>query len=243
MLNRRSLLRLLMAPAAACALLLPALVRSQAAPRPGTLGVPRPAPRPPAPTPGSAPTGIAPMRGDTARPMALFGVVYDSLTDKPLANATVQVVSEADKSQSFATQTDAEGRYRIPGLRPGRYLAGFFHEALDAVGMDQTVMRVILQPDTAARLDFGVPGPRGLKALLCGSPPGDSTGALVGVVRDADAGTPVNNAKVVVTWHELQLSPGGLRNAHRRYPAKVRPSGSYVVCGLPSDGAVEANAE
>src|SRR5205085_2732714 len=106
------------------------------------------------------------------------------------------------------------GRNRIPDLRPGRYLTGFFHEVLDAVGLEQTVVRVLIQPDTAARLDFAIPGARTLRARICGATPGDTSGALVGVVRDADSGTPVTNAKVVVTWNELQISPAGLVNAH-----------------------------
>jgi hypothetical protein len=247
MLNlRRILRRCLAVPVAAGALVVPALLSAQAAPRPGTLGPARPAtpPRLPTPTaPGAAAPGVPALRGDSTRPMALFGIVYDSLAQTPLANANVQIVSETDRTQSYVATTDAEGRYRIPAVRPGRYLAGFFHEVLDAVGLEQTVMRVLIQPDTAARLDFGIPGARALKARLCGAQPGDSTGALVGVVRDAESGTPVTNAKVVITWNELQLNPTGLINAHRRLPARVRSGGGYVVCGLPADGSVEANAE
>ncbi|AHG90456.1 TonB-dependent receptor plug [Gemmatirosa kalamazoonensis] len=246
LIHRRIARRLLAAPILAGALLVPALLSAQAAPRPGTLGPSRPAappPRQPTPTAPGAAAPLPVLRGDTTRPMALFGTVYDSLSQTPLRDATVQVVSETDRSQSFVGTTDSEGRYRITGVKPGRYLAGFYHEMLDAVGLEQPVMRVLIQPDTAARLDFGIPGQRTLRALVCNAPPGDTTGALVGVVRDAESGNAVPNAKVVVTWNELQITPAGLRNAHRRYPAKVRPSGGYVICGLPPDGSVEANAE
>lgn len=244
---RRRFLHHLMVPVAAGVLVAPAVSLAQAAPRPGTLGVPRPATPPRQPQPGTrgAPAPGAPGTPfDTSRTLAVFGVVYDSLAQAPLADATVQMVNEADRAQSFTAVTDSTGRYRIPGVRPGRYLAGFFHEMLDAFGLAPSAMRVLVQPDTAARLDFGVPGPRSVKAALCGpNVPGDSTGALVGLVRDADAGAPVGNAKVVVTWNELKLSPAGIQNVHRRYPARVKPTGSYVICGLPSDGVVEANAE
>lgn len=221
---------------------------AQAAPRPGVLVPTRPTPPPKQPLPGtSAPAPTTPaasaFRPDTAKPMAVYGVVFDSLANAPLANAQVQFVSEIDRTKSFAATTDSLGRYRVPNLVPGRYLAGYFHEMIDALGIEPQVMRVMVNPDTAARLDFGVPGPRRVRAALCGAQPGDTTGALIGVVRDAESGVPVPNAKVVVTWQEVQFDATGLRNAHRRFPARVRPGGAYAICGLPADGSVEANAE
>jgi hypothetical protein len=245
--SRRLLRRAFAASVVASTLAVPALASAQAAPRPGSLGVPRPAAppqRPPSTSGGAAnPSPAAPVPADSGRPLAIYGVVYDSLADAPLANATVQMVNEFDRAQSFVAVTDSLGRYRIPGVRPGRYLAGFFHELIDQLGIEPAAMRIFVRPDTAARLDFGTPSPRSLRQIICGAAPGDSTGALIGVVRDAESGTPVTNAKVVVTWNELQVSPTGIRNAHRRYPAKVRTAGSYAICGLPSDGVVEANAE
>lgn len=242
--SRRSLYRLLAVPVLAGALVAPARSHAQAAPRPGTLGPPRPTTPPRQPMPGAAPAPTLSAPLDTNRTLALFGVVYDSLARAPLANATVQIVSETDRTRSFTGSTDSEGRYRIPAVRPGRYLAGFFHEAIDALGIEPPPMRVLVGVDTAARLDFGVPGPRGLRQMLCGpSSPGDTTGAVIGLVRDAENAAPLPNAKVVITWSEVQISETGIRNAHRRYPARVRPGGSYVVCGLPGDTKVEANAE
>ncbi len=231
---------------------LPALAVAQAAPRPGTLGSPRTTPPPPRPaTPGtaapganSAPRAIDPGVSDTAKPLTLYGTVFDSLAQKPLAGATVQLASETNRSLSFSATTDAAGRYRMPGVRPGRYLAGFFQSDIDALGIQLPPRLVMVMPDTAARLDFDVPGPRQLRQLLCGpSTPGDSSGMLIGVVRDAESGMAVQNAKVVVTWNEVQITPAGIRNAHRRYPAKVRADGGFSICGLPSDGQVIANAE
>jgi hypothetical protein len=83
-----------------------------------------------------------------------------------------------------------------------------------------------------------------LRQIFCGPPdPGDTTGALVGTVRDADSRLPVTNARVIVTWSEFRVSEAGVGTVHRRVPAKVRPEGSFVICGLPAEGSVVANAE
>jgi hypothetical protein len=127
---------------------------------------------------------------------------------------------------------------------PGRYIAGFFHPAVDALGITPPAQLIAILPDTAARFDFAIPGSRRMRQLLCGpSESGDTTGAIVGVVRDADTQMPLGNARVVVTWTEFRVSTAGVGPVHRRIPAKVRPEGSYVICGLPSEGAVVANAE
>lgn len=220
---------------------------AQAAPRPGVLGAPRPSAPPPRQPPGTAPAPTAvPARPavDSGPPLTLFGTVYDSLSQRPLVDATVQFVSERDRATSFNGTTDSSGNYRIRGVRPGRYIAGFYHPMLDALGATPPPQLVQVLPDTAARLDMGVPGPRRMRQVFCGATySGDTTGALVGVVRDADSHLPVTNARVVVTWSEFRVSETGVGTVHRRVPAKVRPEGSFVICGLPADGNVVANAE
>ncbi|GJG84907.1 hypothetical protein tb265_00880 [Gemmatimonadetes bacterium T265] len=209
------------------------------------------APPPPA---AAAPTG--------QRPMAVSGVVYDSLADAPLARATVQFVSESDRARAYSVETDSLGRYRLRSVLPGRYVAGFLHPDLDALGIELRPVLVDLLPDTAAQFDFGVPGSRTLLPALCGpnNPagrnPATSTdeslnellqpkapGALTGSVRDAETGAPLPGAKVVVTWKEIRSSGGTLVNASRRVPAVVRADGGFVACGLPADVDLVASAE
>ncbi len=243
--------RLLLAAAFACATIAgagvpPVRLAAQAAPRPGVIGAPRPVPpRQPAVGPGGASTLPVPAAVDTSAVLAVFGFAYDSIAQAPLVNATIQLVSETDRGRSFTATTDSTGRYRIPGVRSGRYLAGLYHEVLDVLGAEAPTLRLLIRPDTAARLDFGTPSARTARAAICGPTAyGDTTGALIGIVRDAESGAGLNEAKVVVTWNEIQADETGIRNAHRRYPAKVRPGGVYTICGLPADGGrVEANAE
>jgi outer membrane receptor protein involved in Fe transport len=52
----------------------------------------------------------------------LVGIVVDSISGQPLATATVEVRAAADNSVVAGALTDGEGRFRIQGLMPGRYV-------------------------------------------------------------------------------------------------------------------------
>ena len=237
---------------------------AQARPKAGAIGgTSTPTRAPGRPTPGtSAALDTTPSVARTGRPMAVYGTVYDSLAAAPLAGATVQFVAVTDRARAFTSETDSLGRYRIAGLTPGRYVAGFLHPDVDALGVELRPTVVDLLPDSAAQFDFGVPGSRALLPALCGpnNPAGrtgataadenlyaliqpKAPGALTGSVRDAETGAPLPGAKVVVTWKELKSTGGAIVNASRRLPAVVRADGGFVACGLPSDVDLVASAE
>ncbi len=239
-------------------------VAAQAAPRAGAIGgtSTRPTRGPVRQPPDAAEPAAAVVKPQAAgRTMAVSGLVYDSLSDAPLAGATVQFASDAERTHAYSAQTDSLGRYRIGGLAPGRYVAGFLHPDVDALGVELRPLLVELLPDSVAQVDFGVPGSRTLLPALCGpnNPAGRAStgqdealnmilqpkppGALTGSVRDADTGAPIPGAKVVVTWKEVKSSGGALINASRRMPATVRADGGFVACGLPSDVDLVASAE
>jgi hypothetical protein len=229
----------------ALAAALPGSVAAQAKPRPGTLGGATPRPVEPVRPPGTAsprPAAPAALRPDSLRRMPIGGVVTDSLAGVPLAGATVQLASEADRTITFTTQTDSAGRWRIPGVMPGRYLAGFFHPTVDALGIQPPVTLVEFLPDTAARLDLGTPGPATVRAQLCPNAAPDRA-VLLGGVGDAEVGAPIPQAKVVITWSEIRINEEGVRNVKRRLPVTVRPDGGYLACDLPAETDLVANAE
>jgi hypothetical protein len=234
------------------ATLAPVLAGAQARPRPGTIGTPPRTPPPTTGTQGGRPTGpTTPATGaarpapppDSLRPMPIKGIVWDSISSEPLVGATVQMAHQTDRAVSFSAVSDSNGNYRIEGVRPGRYLIGFFHPSLDALRLDPPVLLADIRPDTAAMIDLGLPGPERVRAAVCGPNVGDRAGVMLGVVRDADSNEPIKDAKVVVTWNEFVIRDNSLANEHRRIPARVRPDGSFSVCGLPTNLQVVANAE
>lgn len=188
----------------------------------------------------------------TARPAAagplgaVHGVVFDSLTRRPLAGATVQSVRAGDLLGGRTVTTDSTGAFRIDSLAPGRYLVGFLHPVLDLLQVEAAPRVVEVGPrGDAVRVDLAVPDLARVRPVLCGSAqaPADSTGLLAGRVRDAaDDAPPVANATVVLTWSELSLEERGVRTAHRRVAVTTGPGGSYVVCGVPAGVELAATA-
>ncbi|AHG88717.1 hypothetical protein J421_1180 [Gemmatirosa kalamazoonensis] len=181
-----------------------------------------------------------------AQTVAVTGTVYDSVSGAPLAGALVQLAAERDPTRVLSAEADSLGRYRITGVSPGRYLAGFVHPALDLLGLDPSMHVVDIPADTARRLDLAIPGGTRLRAAICGSTAraDDSTGAIVGQVRDAETDAPLDSARVVVTWQELALGDGArVHLERRRIPAAVRPGGYYAICGVPADDPIVGGAE
>jgi hypothetical protein len=226
--------------------------------RPG--GAPRPA------RPDTTPTGARRAGGlpDSLRSIGVSGVVFDSVAGAPLVGATVQWANASNLARTYTTQTDSAGRYAFPAIRLGRYLVGFIHQNVDALGVELPPLVVELRGDSAARFDLGTPSASTLLPAVCGNnapatrPGGNAlgellratrpAGALLGSVRDADSGEPVGGARVVVTWTELQTEGdptqgATVRNVRRRVPVRTRADGGFVACGLPSGVDLVANAD
>jgi hypothetical protein len=175
--------------------------------------------------------------------VVLHGTVFDSVARGPLADATVQAVRPDDPGAVRTARTDSAGRYRLEGLSPARYVVGFLHPLLETLGVELKPVLVDLTAGASGSVPLAVPAPASLRAGLCpAAPADDSTGAIAGAVRDADTGAAVADATVVITWSEIAITRGGVRTERRRVPATVRPDGGFLVCGVPTDGPVEASA-
>lgn len=179
-----------------------------------------------------------------ARPVTLVGTAWDSLAGVPLAGALVQLAAESNPGAPARTAVaDSLGRWQLDSVPRGTYLAGYFHPTLDALGIEAPTFRVLVQGDSVARLDLAIPGPQRMRALLCGAPAADdSTGGIVGVMREPEAGDPIAGATLSVGWRELVIEKGSIRNVQRRVPVIAQPSGLVVACGVPTDTPVEVDA-
>lgn len=223
---------------AAAGALLPRPATAQRRPPP----LPRPtAPGAPRPTTPAAPTAAA--TRDT-QPARVFGTVIDSVSGETLAGAIVQLVRADSTAAARSAVADSAGLFSFPAVPPGRYIIGFLHPVIDAIGIEPPQQLVAVEPGRPLELDLATPSGERIREALCGRlAPGDSSGALVGTVRDADVGTAIAGAKVVLTWRQLTLDASGLRFGERRAPATARADGSYSVCGVPSDVDVVASAD
>lgn len=179
----------------------------------------------------------------SAGAVVLRGIVYDSLAHGPLVGATVQAVQVENAARARTASTDSTGAFQIDSLAPGRYLVGFLHPTLDLLSVQITPVVVVADGRPLPAVTLAVPGPHAVRAAVCPStPPADSSGAIAGVVRNALTGDAAPGATVVLSWEELGVSRQGVQHEMRRVPVTARADGSFLVCGVPTDVALEASA-
>lgn len=188
--------------------------------------------------------GTSPVAGSGSATVS--GVVRDSLSRSPLADAMVQLIA-ADNPTRFGRVaiSDSLGRYSIAGIPDGVYNLGFFHPRLDTLGVEPPALQVRVANGNAVRADLAIPSPDRLREVICGSRSARDAGALViGTVRDAGDGSPAAGATVVGEWLELTYTPRN-RNVTRRVPrvvAKTEAGGWFALCGLPRAGSISLTA-
>ena len=176
--------------------------------------------------------------GDGAR---VSGVVYDSLAARPLAGAHVQVVptgqglSEAGRR---TTLSDSAGRFEVGDLAPGRYLVGFVHPKLDSLGLDAPVRHFEVRGTRDVAMDLAVPSAATVISTWCGAgAAGDSSGVILGFVRDVASASTLTDATVAAQWSAITITARGARAGVQQASAHTDRSGWYGLCGVPR-GAV-----
>ena len=187
------------------------------------------APPKPAPAPAAAPAAPA--------PGTIVGFVFDSTIMRPLAVATIQLVTRNDVThgKSFTAISDSSGFFRVADVPPGEYIATFFHPRLDELGLEGPMRSVQI---TSGRNDveLGIPGARRVIGLHCGlRPRGDSSGVLLGSLVQADKPEAVPNATVTAQWFELSFSARGMTRSTPTVRATTDANGRFAFCGLPTD--------
>ena len=181
---------------------------------------------------------------DTSATVSVAGTVYDSVAATPLSGAEVQFVDSEYRARAYAAHTDSLGHFRMTDVRPGAYIVGFFHSALDALGISPPLRVVTVRAGAENVVTLAIPGGGRIMPIVCGvRPSSDSVGAMAGIVSHADTGIPIAGAKVVVTWTEIVIDKRGLVTEHRRVPAQTAEDGSYRICGLPGADTVIASVE
>jgi hypothetical protein len=168
----------------------------------------------------------------------IAGVVFDSLvTNAPLSGAEVTV----DGSDRSAV-TDAKGRFTIDSVAAGRAVIRFYHSTLDSLGFSAAPVAVVVADSSVVQARLSTPSPTTVHSRLCPLPQPQSTGVLLGRVRNVDGRAPMPNADVTVRWSEWSLGAGALTRTERRASDTTETGGAYVVCGVPTDVAVVARA-
>jgi hypothetical protein len=171
-------------------------------------------------------------------PLAVRGVVYDSLRRAPLGNALVTIIEQGRR-----TNSDARGLFAFDGVAPGTYTFGVQHAALDSIGFTGLSVRATIDAGLEA-LRIAVPSFATLWRAACGEgrPPADS-GFIYGTVRDALSGALVPNATIELTWIDLVVGRQfRVSETRRRGQTRADSTGNYDVCGVPTSVSLRIRA-
>lgn len=190
--------------------------------------------------------GQIPVSVHGRRVSSVSGVVYDSIARTPLAGAVVQLVRATDVVKLESTITDAAGHYTLESVPAGRYIIVFLHPVLDSLGIDPIERLVDVLGDGVVRRDLAIPAPKSFHAAVCG-PSGatDSSGVILGILRDAESFEPIPNAVVSAQWREFTFGPHGIARVLRRATTMTRDNGWFALCKIASRAnvAIVASAE
>ena len=162
----------------------------------------------------------APVVGDTVR-----GVVYDSLSQRPLVGATVMA-----EPGGQSALTDDAGRFTIiTAERVTRVTA--FHLTLDRTGIGS--LTAVPAAGAGAHTTLATPSALTAWQRLCPGTvrPAQREGVVFGTVRGSDGATRIAGARVRVSW---DTGPPDAATAVRQFEVRTDSVGSYYACGVPA---------
>lgn len=168
------------------------------------------------------------------------GIVYDSIARTPLADARVSLVGadSANATRQFSATSAADGTFRIPGVQVGRYVVGFYHPALDTLGLQAAERVVHIGPESVS-VALATPSPETIITGFCGAlnrtAERAAPGLLMGRVDDAQRESAVDSGFVIVTWSEARVAGSRITVADARGDTRIRGGGLFALCGVPRD--------
>ncbi|MGH7637955.1 MAG: carboxypeptidase regulatory-like domain-containing protein [Gemmatimonadaceae bacterium] len=175
---------------------------------------------------------------------SISGVVIDSVADRPLTGATVQLIV-FDQATMFTrtTLSDSLGRYTIDRLPDGHYVLGFVHPMLDSLGLESPAREVFIRGAVPQRVDLAIPSPERLRWAVCGGPnPTQPQAMVVGFARDARDGSLAAGVTIAGEWNELTFTSSGITRSAPRLVAVTADNGWFALCGVPSSGLITLTA-
>jgi len=178
----------------------------------------------------------------------------DSITQMPLAGASVRLVSVLDTTRVHDATLDARGRARVDSLPAGPWVLTARHARLDTLGIGNVVVPFTVRAGRGVTARAAVPSMNTLVARVCGEAAAPGTGYLFGTVRRAVptkapsstaasvSDLPLSAGQVTAQWLDLRVDSGRVARSIVTTDVPVGDNGRYVVCGVPSETTVRLRA-
>ena len=207
------------------------------------------------------PLGIAMPYRDLLAPSRVTGVVFDSLTGRPLAGARVWLLPEdlpediafglapsggRPVAGALSQLADSAGAFALADLPAGTWRLAFEHPSLDSVGVRAPAYDIRLRPGASVSGVLAVPSLATLRAG-CVTPAGTKSpsahGMISGLVRAAGDDRVLVGALVRASWVELQRTTALRRSAAPVVvEAHTDSLGMYRICGVSDSTEVTVMA-
>ena len=179
-------------------------------------------------------------------PLVLTGSVVDSATAAPIPRARISLAGT-----THSTDSDATGRFAIPGVIPGGYTVVVRTASLDSLGVAHQASGAFIEAGDSIRIR--VPTARQVAPTLCrsderptGVPSGASLGILAGRVAGVRDSTSLAAVRIVAEWAAPRSdgATGGEETAPT-YWFETRPNaeGFFLMCSLPVNTALVVQAD
>ncbi|MDB4905501.1 MAG: hypothetical protein JWO05_285 [Gemmatimonadetes bacterium] len=169
--------------------------------------------------------------------IAVSGVVWDSISRHPLAHAAVQLAAPGSVDVLYSAESDEAGRFELPAVKPGKYLATFYHYAVDTLGLVPPVRAIEIDARRNA-FTLSTPSAKSVTKAICGRAVGDSLGAIYVRALDASTGVPLVGAVVVASWSEIVIRGRRIAQEDPQTQALTTEDGWASLCGLPADAEI-----
>ena len=161
--------------------------------------------------PGNAATGDATVRG----------VVYDSVRDRPLADATVFLLATG-----LSTVTDRHGAFTFSYVPAGDHAIAFIHPYADTLGLPVRPTPVVVPASGAVSVTLAIAPVPG-----CDDQADLAAARIGGFVVDADSGDGIEDARVMAQWYRERTSDRTDRHVYST-SAVTAENGAFLLCGF-----------
>ncbi len=163
----------------------------------------------------------------------ILGIVYDSTTSAPLAEARVAVMGT-----SAIGNTGENGEFRLDSVPEGEHTLMFFHQRLGTLGVAGSTQQVVVRGESVAEAYLAIPSRETILTAWCSAETNLGNTSIGGVVTDALTSVPLPGARVVALGDRVGVMQ------RRRVVAEARTgnSGEFRLCGLDADTELSITA-
>jgi hypothetical protein len=163
--------------------------------------------------------------------VTMAGVIVDSVSKKPVADATIEL-----SGTGLAAASDARGKFEISNILPGEYTAAIRTKSLDSINAAYQTPLTFVSPDSPVELR--VPTASQLEGTICAGKPLSSPGVIIGTARVVGDTAIAHTISVVAEWKDA----GATTDPMRRVETRADKNGLFRLCGVPLHAKIDIRA-